>query len=328
MARPRAATDEQIIEAAEALAQEQGWHSVYAKAVHEHMGVGGSLSTFSKVIAKWRAEKEEAEKGEKKPSEEVVEHRSSVIDESLSSVAAVLKSMREAVTAEIDRAVSDERKKSDRVRADDREMHDKQVAALNETVSALTLESEVLATEAQEEAKRADTAEDALAEMTQTADEQKYQIEELEDKCGKMADVEAQLRAEIAAKDKAAEKDREAHAAAVQKAEQREAAAEAAKSKAEATVDNLRDDLKKVNAELATARSDLTLARSERANADKLLEAASAEIEGLKESIKAEKSRADDAWERVDQLASEIKELRSAKPAAPKSATAKGAAKT
>jgi chromosome segregation ATPase len=209
-------------------------------------------------------------------------------------------------------------------------MHDKQVAGLSETIAALTAENEGLATEAQEETSRADTAEDALAEMTQTANEQKFQIEDLEDSRGKMADVEAQLRAEIAAKDKAAEEDRETHAAAVQKAEKREAAAEAAKSKAEATVDNLRDDLKKVNAELATARSDLTLARSERANAEKLLDAAGAEIEDIKKGISAEKSRADDAWKRVDQLAGEIKELHGTKPAAPdkKSATAKGAAKT
>lgn len=324
MARPRAATDAEIIEAAEALAEAKGWRTVYAKTVHEHMGVGGSLSTFSKVVTAWRAEKAEAEKGEDQPTEEIVEHRASILDEGLSTVFDALKSMREAVTNEIDRAVADERRKSDRMREDEREMHGKQVAGLEEAIAALTAESEGLATEAQDEAHRAETAEDALAEMTQTAEQRQDQIDALHRNVAKMADVEAQLKDEIAAKDDAAKKD----AAAIDKAEKREAEAVAAKTKAEAKVDELREELKTVNSELTAARSDLTLARSERAAAQEALSSAAIENEELKKSIDVERSRADDAWKRVDQLASEIKELRSAKPAPPKSATAKGAAKT
>ena len=82
-------------------------------------------------------------------------------------------------------------------------MHDKQVTELSETIAALTTESQGLATEAQEEASRADTAEDALAELTQTAGQRQDQIDALHRNVAKMADVEAQLKDEIAAKDDA-----------------------------------------------------------------------------------------------------------------------------
>ena len=66
------------------------------------------------VINAWRAEKAENEEMEA-PASEIVEDRASVLDDGLSAVADTLKSMRMAVTAEIDRAVTDERKKSDRI---------------------------------------------------------------------------------------------------------------------------------------------------------------------------------------------------------------------
>ena len=57
MARPRTASDEQIIATAEELAAEKGWKAVYGKEVREKLARGGSLSTFTQVINAWRAEK-------------------------------------------------------------------------------------------------------------------------------------------------------------------------------------------------------------------------------------------------------------------------------
>ena len=50
MARPRTASDEQIIATAEELAAEKGWKAVYGKEVREKLARGGSLSTFTQVI--------------------------------------------------------------------------------------------------------------------------------------------------------------------------------------------------------------------------------------------------------------------------------------
>ena len=264
MARPRAATDEQIIQVAEEIAAEKGWRNVYAKAVHEKMNVGGSLSTFTKAIAAWRSEKEadDQDQGEELTSGDVVDDRVSVIDESLSNVATVLKSMRDAVTKEIDRAVADERRKSDRVRADECELHERKMAERDATIDAI---NESLATEAQAEAERADAAENEIDEMNSRIKllegeaakipEMSFQIETLTHEKEKIkADSEARI-AEM----------QETSAAAIEKAEAREAAVVTDKRATEQKLDENRKELQSINSELTIARSDLATVRAERA---------------------------------------------------------------
>ncbi|WP_126623197.1 hypothetical protein [Oceaniglobus ichthyenteri] len=221
MARPRAASDEQIIEAADHLAAEKGWRTVYAKAVHEHMNVGGSLSTFTKVISAWRATKQEEEGDVEAPANEVVEDRASIIDEGLTSIAGALKAMRTAVTDEIDRAVADERKKSDRIRADERDLHEKQIAQLTATIDAISAENDGLATEAQEESTRADNAEDELQRVTARTEDQAGEIQRLAQKIKDDNATREALKSEIEALQKSALDLQAVSDAAVKKAEDR-----------------------------------------------------------------------------------------------------------
>ena len=309
MARPRAATDEQIIQVAEEIAAEKGWRNVYAKAVHEKMNVGGSLSTFTKAIAAWRSEKEadDQDQGEELTSGDVVDDRVSVIDESLSNVATVLKSMRDAVTKEIDRAVADERRKSDRVRADECELHERKMAERDATIDAISAENESLATEAQAEAERADAAENEIDEMNSRIKllegeaakipEMSFQIETLTHEKEKIkADSEARI-AEM----------QETSAAAIEKAEAREASVVTDKRATEQKLDENRKELQSINSELTTARSDLATVRAERAQSCSRAEAAEKKIQDLASDIVRERTRADEAWSRVDALTLEMK---------------------
>lgn len=317
MARPRAATDEQIIEAAEQLAAEKGWQAVYAKAVHDRLGVGGSLSTFTTVVNAWRTEKEEAAGDEEKPSNaEIVEDRTTIIDESLSNVASVLKSMRDAVTCEIDRAVADERKKSDRMRADERDLHQVQVLELRQSNEALTSENDGLAAEAQEEAKRADTAEDKVSEMDAmlTMHVAKIEKQEIQIK-DSVANNEA-LKAEITALEAAAKEQKAASEMAVQKAEDRESAAITAQQKAEVRIEEVRKDLKSGTADLETARADLATERAKSSQMkskldeqQKVINEYDVKVKSLEAKIEKEKERTDKAWSRVEDLASQIQKM-------------------
>ena len=79
MARPRAASDEQIIATAEELAAEKGWKAVYGKEVREKLAQGSSLSTFTQVINAWRAEKATTNEEVKAHASEIVEDRASVL---------------------------------------------------------------------------------------------------------------------------------------------------------------------------------------------------------------------------------------------------------
>lgn len=221
MARPRAASDEQIIEAADHLAAEKGWRTVYAKAVHEHMNVGGSLSTFTKVINAWRATKQEEEGDVEASANEVVEDRASIIDEGLTSIAEALKAMRTAVTNEIDRAVADERKKSDRIRADERDLHENKVAQMTATIDAISAENDGLATEAQEESTRADNLEDELQRVTAQSEDQAGEIQTLTQKIKDDGATQKALKSEIEALQKSARDQQVASDAAVKKAEDR-----------------------------------------------------------------------------------------------------------
>ena len=314
MARQRAATDEQIIAAAEELAETKGWPNVYARAVHKHMNVGGSLSTFTQVINAWRAEKAAGEEAEQPTMTEIVEDRASVIDDGLSAVAEALKTMRLTVTTEIDRAVADERKKSDRVRADERELHEKKISEMNATVDAISAENSGLAEEAQSETARADTAEDAAEELAlKTArqfDEVGDKIDDLEKEAAKVPG----LQSEIDDLKKAAEDLRISSSAQIAKAEDREKSAIAATAAADKKVEDLRAELSSINSDLSTARTDLATARAERAQSDEKLQAALAQVTkeqqratAAAEDASKDKERADAAWSRVDSLVEQMK---------------------
>ena len=309
MARPRAATDEQIIQVAEEIAAEKGWRNVYAKAVHDKMNVGGSLSTFTKAIAAWRSEKEadDQDQGEELTSGDVVDDRVSVIDESLSNVATVLKSMRDAVTNEIDRAVADERRKSDRVRADERELHERKMAERDATIDAISAENESLAIEAQAEAKRADAAEIEIGEMNS-------RIKLLEGEAAKIPEMSSQIETLTHEKEKIKAdsevriaETQETSAAAIEKAEAREAAVVTDKRATEQKLDENRKELQSINSDLTTARIDLATVRAERAQSCSRAEAAEKKIQDLASDIERERTRADEAWSRVDALTLEMK---------------------
>ena len=129
----------------------------------------------------------------KVPASEIVEDRASVLDHGLSVVADTLKSMRMAVTAEIDRAVTDERKKSDRIRADERDLHEKSSATLRAEVEALQSENAALAEEAGSETTRADTAKDLAASNDETTKQLQRDITNLE----KVAEQVPELQSKI-----------------------------------------------------------------------------------------------------------------------------------
>lgn len=316
MARPRAATDEQIIEAAEKLAAEIGWQNVYAKTVYESMGVGGSLSTFSKTIKAWRAEKEESAGSEKTDVAEIVEDRASVLDEGLSAIADTLKKLRDTVNAEIDRAVSDERRKSERLRADDRAAHEKAIQDLRGQIDALSAEIDDLAAEASSEGDRADAAESKAEELSARLADALNELGELQERVQVIPGLEQQINDLTADKEALASE----AAAQIEKAEAREAVAidEVKKrddritgieakavndlAKRDAKIEKLETDLKGKTEDLATARVDLTTARSERTQADEKREVAQNEIDDLKAQVEAERTRADRAWDRVKEL--------------------------
>ena len=205
MARPRKATDEDMITAAEALAEELGgWRKVFGSTVSSRLGVGGSLSTYTRVVSAWREEKAEAAatSGES-PASEVVIDRASIIDEGLIEVGDTLKRLRETVTQEIERAVADERRKGDAIRTDERATHEKTVDAYREEVASLQEENSMLATEAGEEEARADTAENAVEAMTAEVEFFRIEAEKVptlvdEVSAAKTAAEEAEKRADAA----------------------------------------------------------------------------------------------------------------------------------
>ena len=242
MARPRAASDEQIIATAEALADEKGWKAVYAKEVREKLARGGSLSTFTQVINAWRAKKAENEEVEA-PASEIVEDRASVLDDGLSAVVDTLKSMRMAVTAEIDRAVTDERKKSDRIRADERDLYEKSTAILRAEIQALQSENADLAEEAGSEATLADTAENLAASKDETIDQLQQDIANLEEAAKQVPD----LLFKIESLNSAVDDLKASTAAQIATAEDREKAASAAQAATEKKTEDLRGELKAVS---------------------------------------------------------------------------------
>ena len=295
MARPRAASDEQIIATAEELADEKGWKAVYGKEVREKLARGGSLSTFTQVINAWRAEKATTNEEVKALASEIVEDRASVLDHGLSAVADALKSMRMAVTAEIDRAVTDERKKSDRIRADERDLHEKSTAALRAEIEALQSENADLAEEAGSEATRADTAEDLAASNDETINQLRQDITNLKE----VAEQVPELQSKIESLASAADDLKASTAAQVATAEDREKTAGVAQVAAEKRTEDLRDELKAVSSDLATARTDLATARAERSQSDEKLESA------VTDAAK-ERDRADAAWGRLENLISQM----------------------
>lgn len=205
MARPRKATDEEMIAAAEALAEEfGGWRKVFGSTVSGRLGVGGSLSTYTRVVNAWREKKAEstATSGENSASEVVID-RVSIIDEGLIEVGDTLKKLRESVTQEIERAVADERRKGDAIRADERSAYEKAVKGYKEEVASLQAENTMLATEAEEEEDRADTAENAFEAMTAEVDALRIEAAKVptlvdEASSAKTAAEEAEKRADAA----------------------------------------------------------------------------------------------------------------------------------
>ena len=287
MARPRAASDEQIIETAEKLAETKGWRAVYARAVHEELGVGGSLSTFTTVVNRWRAEKESVvDDVNESPEGELVEDRKSVIDEGLASVAGVLKTMRDAVMVEIDRAVSDERKKSDRVRADERELHETKMKEMHAGIAELTSENDGLATEAQEESARADTAEEEIGRLTKIAATSELEIASLKSQVKELSGSENSLKEQVTELHGQIDDVKAEAKTTVEKAERREREVDGLYKRSLEEAANLRLELKDVNAEAQTKerenlalQKDLDAAKVGTARTEKDLMAARATIE-------------------------------------------------
>lgn len=309
MARPRAASDEQILAAAEDLAKEVGWQNVYAPTVHTHMNVGGSLSTFSKVIKKWRAEKEAEEGSAETQIAEIVTDRVSIIDDGMAAIVETLKKLSETVNAELDRAVADERRKSERLRADDKAAHDKAMEDLRSRMDAMSIENDALAEEATSETDRADHAEEQAAELQTSLDEAYTKMKALDAEVARIPELEEQVRAAqgkaFQAKEEAQKQIADIKAEAqgqIEKAEAREAKALKDVETRDGKIESIEKSLSHVKEDLATARSDLTNARAERANADEKLNAANEEIAILKKEIETEKTRADRAWDRVQDL--------------------------
>lgn len=313
MARPRAASDEEILAAAEDLAKEIGWQNVYAKTVHERMAVGGSLSTFSKLIKGWRASKE-AEKGPQGAQvAEIIEDRASVLDDGLSDIMNTLKKLRDTVNAEIDRAVSDERRKSERLRADDKAGHDQAMEEIRARMEAMSIEIDGLVEEAGSEGARADQAEAQLVEMDGELNAARKLIASLKIEADKVPGLVRDLttaRAEIekvsADAETRYEQVRRDAREQIGKAEAREASAQKAIEARDAKIDKIERSLSQVTADLSAARSDLTAERAERSNTAGKLKSAEKTIEDLKKGIDDERARADRAWDRVQELQEKI----------------------
>ena len=196
--------------------------------------------------------------------------------------------MRMAVTAEIDRAVTDERKKSDRIRADERDLHEKSTAALRAEIEALQSENADLAEEAGSEATRADTAEDLAASNDETINQLRQDITNLKE----VAEQVPELQSKIESLASAADDLKASTAAQVATAEDREKTAGVAQVAAEKRTEDLRDELKAVSSDLATARA-------ERSQSDEKLESA------VTDAAK-ERDRADAAWGRLENLISQM----------------------
>jgi DNA repair exonuclease SbcCD ATPase subunit len=306
MARPRAATDEQIIEAAEELARELGWRKVYGSTVRDRMAVGGSPSTFIKVVNAWRAQREATEEtGPNQNVAEVVGDRASVLDDGLSAIAATLKSLRDVVNAEIDRAVADERRKSDRLRADDRAAHEAAAADLRGQIATLASENEALATEAIAEAERADAAEIALDGARGEIAAASTQIDVLGAEAAKVPDLEGRLAVALQERQQM----EAAAQAQLRKAEERESVALKTVDKRDRKVEALEQELVGLKADLATARSDLSDARTESVRAHEALAAATARSDDLKAGVEKERERGDSAWARVEILQTQLESL-------------------
>jgi len=301
MARPRAATDKQILAAADELAAEKGWKAVYAKEVREKLGLGGSLSTFTQIINTWRAERAESEDVEA-PTAEIVEDRASVIDDGLSAVADALKTMRTTVTAEIDRAVADERKKSDRMRADEREVHEKTTAALRAEIEALQSENADLAEEAGFEATRADTAEDATTAASEEIDRLKQKITQLEETAAQVPELQQQIKDLY----KAADDLKASTDAMIASAEAREESAQDARTVAEQKTEDLRIELKDVNSALSTVRTDLATAQAEKTRLSESVKEQMTRADLAEARVAPAQERADAAWGRVDELIAQM----------------------
>lgn len=320
MARPRAATDEQIIAAAEEIAEEKGWRTVYAKSVHERLNLGGSLSTFTKVISKWRAEKEATEETSKQPEGEIVEVRATIIDDALAGVANSLKSMREVVTSEIDRAVADERRKSDAMRANEGDLHQSKINELNGIIQTITSENDSLATEAQEESHRAEAAEGALAEAKQViitqrqiADDLCQKAKILEEKVSELETNEGKLRDELSDLNIKIGKSEKREAIANEKNTQ----LEKVRSEQSEDLRQLREELKAAYETVSTAKEKLTVTQSEKdvlqteykntLNENKGLKS---RISTLEKEVTDEKIRADKAWAKIPTLEKEVTDER------------------
>lgn len=309
MARPRAATDEQIIEAAEDLAKENGWQNVYAPTVHSHMNVGGSLSTFSKVIKAWRLEKEAEAGSQEAQVAEIVRDRVSIIDDGMGAIVETLKKLSETVNTEIDRAVTDERRKSERLRADDKAAHDKAMEDLRARVDAMSAEIDALAEEAGSETDRADRAEEELEASKVSVNDLMEQLRDMSEELKKIPALEGQLKAAQNEVEKTkTETERRIHEiktdalGQIKKAEEREAKALAAVEAKDKKIEKIEGNLSQAKEDLATARSDLTNARSERSNTAEKLKSSEAEIIDLKKQIEDEKARADRAWDRMTEI--------------------------
>lgn len=314
MARPRNATDGDMIATAESLARELGsWRKVFGSTVAKRMGVGGSLSTYTDVMNEWRKKKAEGEEVSKKTSvSEVTTNRPCIIDDGITEIANTLNKMRETVTQDAERAVADERRKCDGIRKDERDTQEKIVAEYREELAGLQEENAMLSTEAQEEEARADAAEKALEEMTKQAGVLRAEAE-------KVPALIDELSSARAAAEKAEKKADAAIAKAeadFAKAELREnTAVETSMAKGK-TIENLWQEIKSVHVELSTTRSDLSAACAEIASKTRELNAATHAIEvAVKRAYDSEaaateeKMRADNAWSQVEMLEKKFSDL-------------------
>lgn len=321
MARPRVATDEEIIAAAEEMAAEAGWRAIRGNNVRLKMDLGGSATTFIKVINEWRKEKEaeELESTQEVTTSEIVDDRGSAVDEGLLLLHEAAKKIRDDATREIDRAVSDERRKGDSIRSEERVSHEALVAELRVDIEALEGEGQVLTTETEVEIARADAAEEDLEQkalqITDLASKVKSLTSEADKVPGLVREV-ASLEEAASAARKKAETDVAKLEGRITKTEDREAKARQEISEKEEVIVELRSDLKAVNADLSTARSDVTTARSERAASDRALEAAKLKIgeskhrqDDTEKMVELERRRADEAWAQIQAMQTQIDEL-------------------
>ena len=319
MPRPQAVSNEEIIAAAEKLAQEIGLDRVYGATVRKALG-RGSISTLTPIVKEWRAKKE----AEQQPQpiqvmdDEQGADRRTAADEIIASVGEALLKIRQAFLGEIDRAVAEERRRSERVREDDKQAYAIAAEALRTRISDLEEGLSATADEAGQEAQRADELEDLRDVLLRDKEDMQAEIQRQleviqnqreqistqnlknialdETNTSLMAQI-ADLKARLEKMEARSEKDQARADAAESKAEDAEQRAEAVKLDAE---------FRCVEAEGNAQMAIEAHAKACKATEDDLrasIEKMSAEHEAERQAL-SEKS--DKAWSKVEDLTAQI----------------------